>query len=114
MKYVMLILAGISLFFGVLFIWGSFGTPFDSSSLIIGIITTVLGLYLLYLWTKSRTKVENVYKIDLPGKINIQTHTCSQCGSPLNPNDFKMVNGTPTVHCDYCGAVYEVAEDPKW
>lgn len=114
MKYIMLFLAGISLFFGVMFIWGSFDTPFDSGSLIIGFITTAVGLYLLYLGTKSRAKVENVYKIDLPGEMKVKNESCRQCGAPLNANEFKMVNGTATVHCDYCGAVYEVTEDPKW
>ena len=114
MKIVTLILAGISLFFGVLFIWGAFGTPFDSGSLIIGLITTAIGIVLLSIGMKSRAKVENVYKVDLPGEINVKNQSCQQCGSPLNVNDFKMVNGSPTITCHYCGAVYEVNEEPKW
>lgn len=114
MKIITFILAGICLFFGVLFIWGAFDNPFDGGSLIIGIITLAVGIIFLSVALKNNKKAENVYKIDLPGEMKVNTQNCRQCGAPLNANDFKMVNGTPTVTCHYCGSVYEVTEEPKW
>ena len=114
MKIISYIISGICILFGILFIWGAFGTPFDSSSLIIGLVTTVIGIVILYVTTKNNRKVENVYKVDLPGELNVSTKHCTRCGGILNANNFTIVNGTPTVKCPYCGSVYEVTESPKW
>jgi ribosomal protein S27AE len=114
MKIISYIITGISLFFGVLFIWGAFSTPFDSGSLIIGLIMVAIGIIILYVISKNMKKTVNTYKVDLPGEVKVSNKSCQQCGGPLNANDFKIVNGTPTVECHYCGAVYEVTEEPKW
>lgn len=114
MKIIGYIISGICIFFGVLFIWSAFGTPFSSSDLIIGLITTVIGIIILYVTTKNNQKTTNIYKVDLPGEIKMNAKSCQKCGGPLNADNFTIVNGAPTVKCPYCGAVYEVTEEPKW
>ncbi len=114
MKIIAYIIAAICLLFGILFIWGAFSTPFDQSSLIIGIVTVIIGIVILAVTLKNKKTVQNVYKVDLPGEMNVKNESCRQCGAPLNANDFKMVNSTPTIECHYCGAIYEVTEEPKW
>ena len=114
MKIIGYIISGICIFFGVLFIWSAFGTPFSSSDLIIGLITTAIGIVILYVTTKNNRKTTNIYKVDLPGEIKMNPKSCQKCGGPLNADNFTIVNGAPTVKCPYCGAVYEVMEEPKW
>ena len=53
MKIVGIILSVIAYIFGVLFIWGAFGDPFDSSSLIIGIIMIGIGSAIMLIITRK-------------------------------------------------------------
>lgn len=116
MKIIAYILAAISLFFGVLFIWGAFGQPFDGGALIIGIIMIIIGIAILAVTNRSKKSGEKhvTYQVDLPGEVKMTNQNCRQCGGAINPADFKIVNGTPTVTCPYCGASYSVTEEPKW
>ncbi len=116
MKIIGYILAAIALFFGVLFIWGAFADPFDSGALIIGLIMVVIGIAILAVVNKSRKTGEQkvTYQVDLPGEVKITNQTCRQCGGPLNSSDYKIIKGTPTIICPYCGSTYSVTEEPKW
>ena len=72
MKIVGIILSVISYIFGVLFIWGAFGDPFDGSSLMIGIIMIVIGSVIMLIVNrknKAEKAEKNItYNIDLGGK----------------------------------------------
>lgn len=116
MKLIGYILAAISLFFGVLFIWAAFGDPFDGSALIIGLIMIGIGIAILFALNRSKKTAEKnvTYQVDLPGEIKMTNQNCKQCGGPINSSDYKIINGTPTVICPYCGATYAITEEPKW
>ncbi|MHC1771209.1 MAG: hypothetical protein AB9907_05625 [Flexilinea sp.] len=115
MKIIGNILAAISLFFGVLFIWGAFGDPFDGSALIIGLIMVVIGIVILAVVNRRKVVKQNVtYQVDLPGDVKMTNQNCKQCGGPINSSDYKIIKGTPTVICPYCGATYSISEEPKW
>lgn len=118
MKLVAKILSVICYIFGVLFIWGAFGTPFDSTSLIIGIIMLVIASVILIIVTRKgaqEKEAKNVtYNIDLGGKTEKVVLTCNNCGAPLPKEAITVVAGAPMVTCPYCGVTYQITEEPKW
>ena len=118
MKIVGIILSVISYIFGVLFIWGAFGQPFDGSSLVIGLIMVVIGSVIMLIVSrknKAEKAGKNVtYNIDLGGQTKANKLVCEKCGAPLGKDDITLVAGVPTVTCPYCGVSYQITEEPKW
>lgn len=118
MRIVGIILSVICYIFGVLFIWGAFGTPFDGSSLAIGLIMVVIGSVIMLIVTrkgKENNAGKNVtYNIDLGGKTQTTKLVCEKCGAPLGKDDITVIAGVPTVSCPYCGVSYQITEEPKW
>lgn len=118
MKIVGITLSIIAYIFGVLFIWGAFGTDFQASSLIIGIIMIIIGSVIMTIVTrksKAEKEEKNVtYNIDLGGETKAQKLVCEKCGAPLSKDDISLVAGAPTVSCPYCGVTYQITEEPKW
>ena len=118
MKIVGMILSIIAYIFGFLFIWGAFGEPFDSGSLMIGLIMIAVASVIMIIVTrksKAEKAEKNVtYNVDLGGNISTTKLVCNKCGAPLGKDDITLVAGAPTVTCPYCGVTYQITEEPKW
>jgi hypothetical protein len=121
LKIIGYILAGILIFFGVLFIWAAFDVTFSSSNLIIGIVTVGIGFGIIagtYLLTKRQAEAGSganvTLNIDLPADVNLDSLSCKNCGGALTTDNISMVAGAPVVTCPYCGTTYQLTEDPKW
>lgn len=117
MKTVGIVLSCILYFFGIMFVWGAFGDPFDSGALTIGIITLIVASVILWLVTRPKkvgNTVNNVYRVDLSGEVKINAMTCKKCGGSLSADNVTMLAGAPVVTCPYCGASYQITEEPKW
>lgn len=117
MKVIAYILAAVLIFFGVLFIWAAFGPAFTPSWFIVGIVTVLIGLGLVWLGSRQKPagQQENVtVKIDLPANINLDSFQCKNCGGALTTDNVKLVAGAPVVTCPYCNTSYQLSEDPKW
>lgn len=119
MKTIAYILAAILIFFGVMFVWASFGEMFNAAWFLIGAVTVAIGFGLI--WFASRQKAAageqsgNVtVKIDLPGDVKWDTLKCQSCGGSLSPDNVKMIAGAPVVTCPYCHTTYQLTEEPKW
>jgi Na+/melibiose symporter-like transporter len=117
MKIIAYILAGICILFGVLFIWATFSPQGSWGWFLIGVISVLVGLGLI--WFASRQKPaagdQNVtLKIDLPADVNLDSLKCKSCGGALTTDNIKMVAGAPVVTCPFCGTSYQLTEDPKW
>lgn len=116
-KIIAYIVAAILIFFGVLFIWGSFSPNGSTGWILVGLITVGIGLALIF-WAARRPAQkaqENVtLKIDLPGNVNMDTLKCKACGGVIGPDDIKMVAGAPVVTCPWCHTTYQLTEEPKW
>ena len=85
----------------------------------IGVIIIGIGFGLI--WFASRQKPasqqpeSNVsLNIDLPGNVSLDKFKCQSCGGSLTTDNVKMVAGAPMVDCPYCGAAYQLTEEPKW
>lgn len=53
-------------------------------------------------------------KIDLSGDVSLQDLTCRHCGGSLGEKSLHVEAGAVFVHCEYCGAQYQLEEAPKW
>lgn len=120
MKIVGYIVAIILIFFGVLFIWGAFSPDGQTGWLIIGGISALIGLGII--WFVSRpgpakpadVQQHTTLKVDLPADVDVERFKCQDCGAQLSMDNVKMVAGAPMVDCPYCGAAYQLSEAPKW
>lgn len=115
MKIVGTILSIIFYIFGVLFVWGAFGDPFDGSALAIGIIMIIVAsVILLILNRKAKAQKDVTYKVDLGGSVHLDKMVCQHCGGQLSADNVQMLAGAPTVTCPYCNSSYQLTEEPKW
>lgn len=108
--------AAIFIFFGILFVWGAFSEQGSPGWIIIGVISIAAGMALIWFARRKALQqtVEVIQKIDLSGSIGLETLTCRQCGGTLSSHHVKMLAGAPVVDCPYCGASYQLTEEPKW
>ena len=122
----LLILIGLGLvvIVGGSFIVVSLSQTGQRGSLIIGIISSVIGflfigggVYLIYLAGRGKmgAVTENVtLNVDLPANVGLDTLKCKSCGGSLTMDNIQMVAGAPVVNCPYCHTTYQLTEEPKW
>lgn len=116
-KIIAFIVAGILIFFGVLFIWGAFSPQGSTGWIWIGIITVLIGLALIWFGSQVKTQPADTnvtLKIDLPSDVKMDTFKCQSCGGALTMDNVQMVAGAPVVSCPYCNSTYQLKEEPKW
>jgi hypothetical protein len=120
-----LILLGLAaIFFGIIFVWGSFSPSGQNGWLLAGSISVVIGLimvgggaYLISLAGRGKmgAVTQNVtLNVDLPANVNLDTLKCKSCGGSLTMDNIQIVAGAPVVNCPYCNSVYQLTEEPKW
>ena len=123
LKIIALIIAAILLLFGVLFILAAFspeaqGTPGGlilTGLILVGISFVLIFVALRFLTPAAPAAAQQVtLKIDLPGKVAMETIKCQSCGGVLSGDDIKVVNGAAMVSCPYCKTTYQISEEPKW
>ncbi len=120
MRVIGYIAAAILIFFGVLFIWGAFGSTARPEWIAVGAISVLIGFGLIWLAGRkpaaaSSSSTPNVsLKLDLPASTRIEQMKCRNCGGSLKAENIKMLAGAPTVECPYCGTTYQLTEEPKW
>ncbi len=121
-----IIVSCILIFFGVLFIWGAFSPQGDPAWVVIGGITVAVGLGIIalavgaFLYVRFRRSKEAagpqeiIQKIDLSGDIELEKLKCQNCGAELDKDSITVKEGAIFVSCPYCGAAYQMVEEPKW
>jgi hypothetical protein len=121
----LLILIGLAaVFFGIIYIWGSFSPNGQSGWIVAGSISVIIGVamigggaYLISLAGRGKmgAPTENItLNVDLPANVKLDTLKCKSCGGTLTMDNIKMVAGAPVVNCPYCHSVYQLTEEPKW
>jgi len=119
-KIIAYIFSGIIIIFGFLFMWGAFSPDVEDTWLFIGGFTILVGFGIIYAVGRqsskelTQTQQQTTLKIDLPSDVNIERFKCQDCGAQLSMENVKMVAGAPMVDCPYCGAAYQLTEEPKW
>jgi len=120
MRLIGYITAAILIFFGVLFIWGAFGSTPHPEWIVVGVISVLIGFGLI--WFASRKPAAGTegsggnvtLNVDLPASTKIEQMKCRNCGGNLKAENIKMLAGAPTVECPFCGTTYQLTEEPKW
>lgn len=118
-KIIGYVVAGILIFFGVLFIWGAFSPQGEPGWIIIGIITAAIGLGIIAFVKFREPKPaqppqEIVQKLDLSGDVELAKLKCQNCGAELDQDSIQVKEGAIFVSCPYCGTAYQMVEEPKW
>jgi hypothetical protein len=98
---------------GLMFVVGAQGQPLR---IVVGLILMAAAVALVWMSYLSPrpTNTTLVQKIDLSGDVKLQDLTCRACGATLSQKSVKVEAGAVFVHCEYCGAAYQLEEQPKW
>lgn len=113
MKAVAYLLAALLGLLGLVFVAGSQGM---AMRIVVGVVLLIAAGALVWL---ARQKVPQstttvVQKIDLSGNVNLEGMTCKACGGSLGKDSIQVKAGAVFVHCEFCGAAYQLEEEPKW
>lgn len=123
LRIVGIIVAILLIIFGVLFIMGSTDPKMQSAGQLglwcgVGVAMVVVGLAIIgFAWwqkKKEQEKLEITQKVELSGTVDLAKIKCQQCGATLDKDSIEVLAGAVTVHCPYCGSVYQITEEPKW
>lgn len=112
--------AAILIFFGVLFIWGAFGSVTRLEWVVVGLISVGIGFGLIWFASRSSNSGEKAgttnvtLNVDLPGNVQISQMKCQSCGGAITSKDIQLMAGAPVVTCPYCHTTYQITEEPKW
>ena len=112
--------AGILLFFGVLWLLSAFsaGAASPAGRLLVGGLLVIIGLGIIFFVRmrepKPKQEVTIHQQIDIGGDVDMETLKCQSCGAQLDKSAISLVEGAVVVSCPYCGATYQIVEEPKW
>jgi hypothetical protein len=113
MEIISYVIAAAVGFFGLMFIIGAQG---QVARFVVGIVLLLASGALIYA-TRARPRHEErtiVQKIDLTGDVALEQFKCRNCGGALDKESIEVRAGAVHVDCPYCGATYQVEEEPKW
>lgn len=91
-----------------------------------GIAMLVLGLLIwsgaavgaFLAWRRMRPKpaqeVTIHQEVELTGDIDLASLSCEKCAANLDKSAITVREGAILVSCPYCGAAYQMVEEPKW
>jgi hypothetical protein len=98
---------------GLVFVVGAQG---QIVRVVVGVVLMLAGVALVWLARQrpSQTTTNVVQHIDLSGNVNLQELTCRNCGASLSQRSISVQAGAVFVHCEYCGASYQLEEEPRW
>jgi hypothetical protein len=63
---------------------------------------------------KPEQKVTIHQEVELTGDIDLASLKCEKCAATLDKNAITAREGAILVSCPYCGATYQMVEQPKW
>ncbi len=118
-KIIGYVVAAILVLFGVLFILATFSEGSKVEWFFIGLVLVGIGLGIIALVKFREPKPtappqEIIQKIDLSGDVALETMTCRKCGGQLEKDSISLQEGAIFISCPYCGASYQLVEEPKW
>ncbi|NMC07507.1 MAG: hypothetical protein GYA24_20000 [Candidatus Lokiarchaeota archaeon] len=78
-----------------------------------GLIMVVAGVVII-VGLRLRQRVVVEAKVTLK-PTQMKEFKCKNCSAPLSDKDYTIAkNGSVIVKCTYCGALYELADNPVW
>jgi len=119
-KIIGYIVAGILVLFGVLWLLSAFSAEASSplGRLIVGGLLVLIGLGIIFAVRlrepKPKQEVTIRQQIDIGGDVEMEALKCQSCGAQLDKSAISLAEGAVVVSCPYCGATYQIVEEPKW
>jgi len=118
-KIIGYVMAAILVFFGVLWMWAAFSPGANAAGrLLVGALLVAIGLGIVVAVRlrepKPKQEVTIKQQIDIGGGVQMEALKCTQCGGQLGKGDSTTAQGAVVVNCPYCGATYQIVEEPKW
>lgn len=119
-KIIGYIVAGILVLFGVLWLLSAFSAEASSplGRLVVGGLLVLIGLGIIFAVRlrepKPRQEVTIRQQIDIGGDVEMEALKCQSCGAQLDKSAISLAEGAVVVSCPYCGATYQIVEEPKW
>jgi hypothetical protein len=114
-KFFVYVLAVVLALLGILFlIAAGQGNAVVRMAIGVVLLAAVGGLVALVQLKPLQTTHVHQMKLDLPGDTSVEQMTCQQCGAQLSSESVSVAAGAVLVHCEYCGAQYQLEEAPKW
>jgi hypothetical protein len=118
-------------------LFGAFGTLYllaahsadaadPGSRLVLGFSMLGLGLLIwcgaavggFLVWRRMQPKPEQRVtvhqEVELTGDIDLASLKCEKCAATLDKGSVTVKEGAAFVSCPYCGATYQMVEEPKW
>ena len=113
MKLVAYPLAALLAVLGLMFVVGAQG---QAMRIVVGVVLLAAAGALIWLALQQpkQSTTTVVQKIDLSGDVKLQDLTCRACGGTLGKESVAVKAGAVFVNCQYCGATYQIEEEPKW
>lgn len=96
---------------GLIFVAGAQG---QVVRVIVGVVLLVAAGALVALSRLTPGQTTITQKIDLSGDVSVQEMDCRRCGGHLTEKSISVRAGAVFVNCEYCGAAYQLEEQPKW
>lgn len=96
---------------GFVFVVGAQG---QVMRMVVGLVLWVAAGAFVWLARKMPQTTNIVQKIDLSGDVHLESLTCRSCGGTLSKNSVAVSAGAVFVNCEFCGATYQIEEEPKW
>ena len=113
MKLVAYPLAALLGLLGLVFVAGSQGSVMR---IVVGVVLMAAGGALVWLARQQARQMTTtvVQKIDLSGDVNLEGMTCKACGGSLGKDSIQVRAVAVFIHCEFCGAAYQLEEEPQW
>jgi hypothetical protein len=113
MKLIAYPLAALLAVLGLMFVVGAQG---QAMRIVVGVVLLAAAGALIWLALQQpkQSTTTVVQKIDLSGEVKLQDLTCRACGGTLGKESVAVKAGAVFVNCQYCGATYQIEEEPKW
>ena len=114
--------------FGALYVLAAHGPEVADTGrrLTIGIAMIVAGMFIwvaaavgaFLAWRRMQPKPEQKItvhqEVELTGDVDLASLSCEKCGASLPRDAIEVQDGAVMVSCPYCGATYQMVEEPKW
>jgi heme/copper-type cytochrome/quinol oxidase subunit 2 len=114
--------------FGVLYLLAAHdaaaANPGGRLALGAGMLVAGLGIWVVaavvafFAWRRMQPKPKQEVtirqEVELTGDIDLAALTCQKCAATLDKNAITVREGAILVSCPYCGATYQIVEEPKW
>jgi len=87
--------------------------------IVVGLVIWVVAALVAFLaWRRMQPKPEQkvtvMQEVELTGDVDLASLSCEKCGANLDKDAISVKEGAIFVNCPYCGATYQIVEEPKW